>query len=216
MENQEEKFEGHAQSIRSLQSTNDKGVEKLRQDMEVRLNGQKTKTEEQAKSILSLHSANQMLRQEMNNSISILNTRPNAQQYQLLLQVNVADLMANGSVMKYSERKPVGAYNVQMTVDKGSPQNEDTCGVYLSLLSGPFPCQVSSIFEVVHWDGKPESACKHAFTCTYEKAKTWGISKFFPVSKLTAKASPYVNSGTFINGTISHITFIATFRIHSL
>ena len=110
LDNQEEKTEGQAQSIRSLRSIDDKGMEKLRQDMEVRLNGQKTKTEEQAKCILSLQSANKMLRQEMINSISILNTRPNAQQHQLLLQVNVADLMANGGVSKYSERKPVGAY----------------------------------------------------------------------------------------------------------
>ena len=106
--------------------------------------------------------------------------------------------------MIWSDDKMVGAYKASMCVDKGRVVNGDCCGVYLRLQDGPFPCRVSYTFEAVHWDGKPESACKKDFTYTYDRAEGWGWPDFIPLSKLTAAASPYVKDG--------EVTFITTFR----
>ena len=151
--------------------------------------------------IQSLQQDNLSLQQEVTEQKEQMNT----QLLQLVYKVKLADLVRGGVVDMYSDHKMVGAYEAYMSVDKGHDYNGNCCGVYLHLKDGPFPCRASRTFEVVHWDGKPESACKEEGTYTYEEATGYGRRNFIPLSKLTVAASPYVKDG--------HITFIVTFRL---
>ena len=131
--------------------------------------------------------------------------RLDEQQQQIVLKVKLVDLVQVGEVDLNSDENTVGAYSACMSVQKGHLHNGDYCGVYLHLENGLFPCHVSSTFKLVHWDGKSESACKEDDADLYEVAGGRGWVKFIPLSKFTARASPYVNNG--------HVTFIVTFRI---
>ena len=149
---------------------------------------------------LSFRQDNLSLQQKVAEQKEMMNN----QLHQLVYKVELADLLRDGEVVKRSDDKMVGAYKSYMGVKKGNADNGDCCGVYLHLEDGPFPCRVSCTIEIVHWDGKPESARKYENTATYEEAEGWGWPMLIPLSKLTAAASPYVKEG--------HVTFIVTFR----
>ena len=150
--------------------------------------------------IQSLRQDNLSLQQKVDKQ----EERLNRQQYQIVHKVKLAEILRGGEVMKRSDVKQVGAFTASKSVAKGFAVNGDCCGVYLGLKDGPFPCHVSCTYEVVHWDGKSESAHKSEITYTYEEAGGRGLHEFIPLSKLTAAASPYVQDG--------HVTLTATFR----
>ena len=120
--------------------------------------------------------------------------------------MKLSNLVKDGQVNKHSDGIIAGAYNAFLQVQKSCPSNGNCCGMYLELREGPFPCRVSNTFEVVHWDGKDESACKKEMIHIYDKEVVCGFADFIPLSKLTAAASPYVKDG--------HVTFVTNFRIH--
>ena len=207
-------------------------------EQEERLDSQEERADNQSESLQSLRTAAlsnaalrnaelrnanenvEKLRQLLVPTIAEHGKMLKAQQVEIVFKVRVADLIGTGGIVKWSERKAVGAYNAQLHVEKGYPGNADSCGIVLHLTDGPFPCQVSYTFEVVSWDGKPESACQHAYSEKFMKAEARGKTKFILLSKLTAAASPYVNNGTVNNGAVNsgtnaHVTFISTFRIIS-
>ena len=157
--------------------------------------------------ILSSRQDIQLLRQDnlsLQQKVAEQEKRLDRQLHQLVYKVKLADLVRAGEVNMQSDEKMFGAYKAYVHVQKGHANNGDCCGVYLCLKNSPFPCHVSRTFEIVHWDGKPESACKKENTATYEEAEGDGWSKFIPLSKLTAAASPYVKDG--------HVTFIVNHR----
>ena len=150
----------------------------------------------------------QLLRQDnlsLQQKVAEQEKRLDGQSYELVYKVKLTDLVRGGEVVKCSDDKMVGAYKSYVHVQKGYADTGDCCGVYLGLKDGPFPCRVYYTIEVVHWDGKIESARKKEYTNMYDAPQGRGPSKFIPLSKLTAAASPYVNDG--------EVTFIITFRI---
>ena len=66
-------------------------------------------------------------------------------------------------VNMWSDVENVGAYKGTFCFQKGFANNGDSCGVYLHLKDGPFPCHVSFTIELVHWDGEPESTRKRRY-----------------------------------------------------
>ena len=131
--------------------------------------------------------------------------RLNRQQNEIVLKANIAEFLRDGEVLMFSDNMVVGPYVVSMCVKKGGAANGDSCGIYLHLMGGPFPCRVFVNFEVVNWDGKRASICKAKFTHTYEHAIAYGSPEFLPLRELTNAGSPYVRAG--------HVTFIAKFQI---
>ena len=126
--------------------------------------------------------------------------------HQIVYKADLDDLLQDGKIDLSSDEIVVGAYEAYMIVDKGYDNNDNCCGAHLMLQDGPFPCRVISNFEVVHWDGKPESARKEECNGTLDKEELGnGIYQLIPMSELTAAASPYVKEG--------HVTFIVTFRL---
>ena len=124
--------------------------------------------------------------------------------HQIVYKVELVDLEQVGKVIMQSDDKMIGAYTASMQVKKGYANDGDSCGMFLFLEDGPFPCHVSFTMEVVHWNGEPECACKQEGAITYERAVGMGYLESIPLSKLTAAASPYVKNG--------HVTFIITFQ----
>ena len=158
--------------------------------------------------IQSLRQHNQSLQQKVDEQAQKLNEQVqklNRQSQEIVLKVNVAELRRGGQVLLLSDRKMVGAYAVDMKVEKGYIANGNSCGVYLQLTDGPFPCRVSANIDVVNWDGVLESNHKVDFAHTYEHATWYGRNKVIELSELTEAGSPYVRAG--------HVTFITTFRI---
>ena len=156
---------------------------------------------------------NRLLRQDhlsLHQTMAKQEDMLNRQLHQLVYKMKLADLVVDGVVDVYSDHKTFGAYNAYVGVEKGYAYNRDFCGVYLGLNDGPFPCHVSFTVEIVHWDGKSESAHKREFTTTttYDQEECKGRATFIALSKLTAAVSPYVNNG--------HVTFIITFRFLSM
>ena len=173
----------------------------------------KQKVAEQEQENQLLLQGNHLLQQQ----VAEQEERLNRQQNEIVFNVNVADLIQRGEVQMNSDFMRVGAYNVWLCVKKGFAAEErgylgnwalfggDCCGVHLHLADGSFPCRVTCILEVVHWDGDGLSIFKHEFTNTYLEEKGYGPPQMIALSKLTAAASPYVKDG--------HVTFIANFQI---
>jgi hypothetical protein len=126
------------------------------------------------------------------------------QLHQIVYKVKLSNLGKVGKVDLYSNFMTAGVYESSLQVQKGYQINENGCDLYLHLRNGPFPCRVFFTIEVVHWDGKDESARSEEFTYTYESATSYGWN-IVSLNDLTAAASPYVKDG--------HITFIANVRI---
>ena len=124
--------------------------------------------------------------------------------HQIVFKMKMAEFLVDGVVDRWSHGMWAGGCKANINVTKESTINGKFCGVFLQLKDGPFPCRVSFTMEVVHWDGKPESACKIEDTIEIGKAIGMGRYEFISLRKLTAAASPYVKNG--------HITFIITFR----
>ena len=131
----------------------------------------------------------------------------NKQQHEIVFKVKVGDFLRAGEVSKESSPSLVGAYNAEVTVQKGYDTNGDSCGVYLYLNDGPFPCRVSCCIDIVHWGGKAESDFMFEYTKVFNSASSRGNQKLIPIRELTVIPSPYVNELD------DCVTFIATFRI---
>ena len=131
--------------------------------------------------------------------------RLDRQLHQIVYKVDLDDLLQDGKIDLSSDEIVVGAYKTYMIVHKGYDDNDNYCGAHLYLKDGPIPCRVISNFEVVQWNGKPESARKEESICTFDNEEGNGIYQLIPLSELTAATSPYVKDG--------HVTFIVTFRI---
>ena len=144
----------------------------------------------------------------MQQTVAEHENKLDGQQHQLVFKVNLADLARGGEVALWSGEQMVRTYKAYMCVKTGYADNGNDCGVYLHVEDGPFPCRVSRIIEVVHWDGKPESARKIESLYISEAAEGLGRHKFIPLTELTATASPYVKDGG--------VTFIVTFRFLAL
>ena len=150
---------------------------------------------------------NRLLRQDnlsLQQKVAKQEETLNRQHQQIVLKVRLADLARDGVFSMESGDEMMGGYCAFMSVQKGYANNGDCCGIYLELADGPFPCRVSITYEVVHWDGEPESARKKTYTEIYNRAGCKGRNEFISLSKFTAAASPYVKGG--------HVTFIVTFH----
>ena len=123
--------------------------------------------------------------------------------HQIVFKVKVADLVRD-DVDLYSDRKVFGACRVHLNVDR-DPDNtrHQVLRVYLFTADGPFPCRVIYTLEVVHWNGKSQSAYKQQKTFTYKNGMGIGIN--IPLNMLTAAESPYVQN--------CDVIFIATINI---
>ena len=161
------------------------------------------KSIEQAKSIQSLERDISLLRQQMvslkltNGSNCITQEAP---LHEIVFKVKVADLVRGGAVRNRSDYRMVGAYNLNVSVQKGSVADGDFLGVFLHVENGPFPCHAKFTLEVVHWDRKVESARKGVFTNTFEKEGGYGWPDCIRLSKIAAAESPYVSNEKGIPG----------------
>ena len=123
-----------------------------------------------------------------------------------MFKVKLADLVRDGEVRMFSDDKICGAHIAYIGLKKGYEDTGNNCGVALFIREGPLPCRISFTIEIVHWDGRPESALERDHNLVWEFAGGLGWPNFISLSELTdANFSPYVYDG--------HVTFIVTFRI---
>ena len=164
-----------AESILSLQRDT-RTMEKKAREQDASIQTLRQNAREQAESILSLQRDTRTMElKALGQTASIQTLRQEVQSplLQIVHRVQLAELFEDGKITKYSEYKMVGTHKTCMKVNKGYHDNDNCCGMYLSLKEGTFPCRVISTFEVVHWDGKPESARKIKDTDTYVHATSF-------------------------------------------
>ncbi len=137
--------------------------------------------------------------------------------YEIVLRVKHAVLTGREPVVpRYpshptrvcSEDKVVQGLKVSIYVQTKNinPEDQDHYGVYLEVRNGPFPCKATCIWELVHYDGNPQSAVKDEHEYTFTKFEAWGHPRFISKARLaSADNNPYVKDG--------YVTFKCTVKI---
>ena len=129
------------------------------------------------------------------------------QMHRIVFKVDSAELVVSGGIEQLmSDTMTEGLHEAYMSVQHDT--DHGSCGVYLNLRHGPYPCHVQGHIELLHWDEKPASACKEEMPHTFMEAEGFGSHEFIRMSRLTVPDSPYVKDG--------HVTFIMTFQIITL
>jgi hypothetical protein len=99
----------------------------------------------------------------------------------------------------YSEDKVVEGHTVRIYVEtkNDEPGDQEHYGVYLSVLEGPFPCKATWTFELVHYDGDPQSSVRSEVDeDTFTEPEASGVTQFIRKTRLAAPDNnPYVKDG---------------------
>jgi hypothetical protein len=107
----------------------------------------------------------------------------------------------------YSEEKVVNGHKLCIVVDTNDEDSEEPeCSAFLHHFDGPVPCQVTWTFELLHYDGNPQSAAKREGVDTFTKNLAFRCLHFISKADLASRNNnPYVKDG--------YVTFKCTVKV---